>query len=444
MRTPLTGGPDREYRSGEIEPSQVVQSPAMAEPGDWEEKTVVDDSQLYSAKDGPNTASVGTITGDDELTIDDAHKPLTGLRPKPQPQRPATPAAPKSAAAAVPEAARGKLVVIAGNDSGREYPLLGKTMTVGRGIDNDVVLTDIAVSRKHLSISFEGTRYFLNDKGSGNGTIINQRVETGTRPLSHGDRIEIGNTVFRFEHPASEKEAWSAGKPPAVPASVPKSTSAGHAAPPSPNLRSTSGGHPPPPPLAAPPLAAPLPAPPLTPPPTPASLPLPAPNPPEPQGVAPPPQDIPLGPPETLTGPGPVVGSGLGMVEPAFEPAFEAPRPELPPQLPSSPAPFFAPPAAPPPLAAPPHVPLVPRAPADVRRIMIGLAAGLVGLIGIAVGGLFLGDDASMARSAQPPVQIEEMVLPLIGSLLEIASPPPAIAPSVTPPAATDAVAPAP
>ena len=439
---PLRGGPDREYRSGEIEPSQVVQSPAMAEPADWEEKTVVDDSQLYSAKDGPNTASIGTITGDDELTIDEPHRPVSGLRPKPVPQRPAAPVTP-TPAAHVPEAARGKLLVIAGNDSGREYPLLGKTITVGRGIDNDVVLTDIAVSRKHLSISFDGARYHLNDKGSGNGTIINQRVETGTRPLNHGDRIEIGNTVFRFEHPASEKESLAAGGA-AVPAPQPKIPSAGHAAPPLPNLRSTSGGHPPPPPLPAPPVAAPpLPAPPVAAPPLPAppvAASLPLPGPPEARGAAPPvlsqAPGISPAPPAPMPGPAPV------------ELAFEAPPPELSLPAPAPGAPFFAPPAAPPMAApaivAPPHVPLVPRAPTDARKLMIGLAAGVVGLIGIAVGGLFLGDDASMARNAQPPVRIEEMVLPLIGPLLDFTMPPPAVTPSAEPAAPTDVVAPAP
>lgn len=97
----------------------------------------------------------------------------------------------------------GKLVVISGNDNGREFQLHGTTMSVGRALDNDVVLTDIAVSRKHLSIEFDGQQYVLVDHGSGNGSVINDRMETGRCTLRHGDRIELGNTVFRFEHPMS-------------------------------------------------------------------------------------------------------------------------------------------------------------------------------------------------------------------------------------------------
>jgi hypothetical protein len=96
-----------------------------------------------------------------------------------------------------------KLIVIAGNDNGREFPLTGKPITIGRALDNDVVLSDIAVSRKHLSLAFDGRRYLLIDHASGNGTLINDRLETGSCLLTHGDRLELGNTVFRLEHPAS-------------------------------------------------------------------------------------------------------------------------------------------------------------------------------------------------------------------------------------------------
>ncbi len=232
--TLLSGGPAHGYRSGEIEPTNTPQVPTpAAENNDWEEKTVVDDGQLYGPKKKPRTLSpsnppdLGSTTDDDHTFAEVQKSPSSppGLSPRTitfQPagskQAPGQPGAkpgpasarPDSANAPVPEAVRGKLVVVAGNDSGREFPLTGKPITVGRGIDNDVVLTDIAVSRKHLMLSFVGDHYKLTDKGSGNGTIINQRVETGNCPLTHGDRIEIGNTVFRFEHPASEA-ADSAG-----------------------------------------------------------------------------------------------------------------------------------------------------------------------------------------------------------------------------------------
>lgn len=421
----LTGGPDREYRSGEIEPSQVIQ-PQQGPDGDWEEKTVVDDSQLYNTKDGSST--IGTTTGEEELTIDEPSKTgATGMgrftvpaRPtpppaRPAPMRPAEPAArPKIAPTpgAVPESAQGKLVVIAGNDAGREFPLHGKAITVGRGIDNDVVLTDIAVSRKHMSIAFDGSRYQLTDKGSGNGTIINQRVETGTRPLSHGDRIEIGNTVFRFEHPASEKEPWAAGAQ-AKPAPAP------------PKL----AGSPPPPALPASP---PRPAPPDS-------------------GGPPPVAAAASGPPATLTGSSPVGDAAFELPQPESTPGVDTSSTWVPQPLASSPATPAAASALAPPAPvvsssfaspgdtwgapSPAYAPLVPRGPISGRQLLAGAAATFAGLIGAAIAGMLLGGHPPMA--AEPPVRVEDMLLPLLEPLLELGAEAGAVPPGIEPDSAT-------
>src|SRR5690606_2575356 len=66
---------------------------------------------------------------------------------------------------------------------------------------NDLVLTDIAVSRKHFDLRFENSAWVLVDRGSGNGTLVNGAVEDHPFQLAHGDTIEIGNTQFRFDQP---------------------------------------------------------------------------------------------------------------------------------------------------------------------------------------------------------------------------------------------------
>jgi hypothetical protein len=101
------------------------------------------------------------------------------------------------------DAGRAKVVIVSGSDEGRKFELTGRNVSVGRGMDNDIVLTDLAVSRRHLRIDKEGQSYFLQDQGSGNGTLLNGRDEDGRALLRHGDRIEIGNTVMRFEFPRS-------------------------------------------------------------------------------------------------------------------------------------------------------------------------------------------------------------------------------------------------
>jgi hypothetical protein len=69
-------------------------------------------------------------------------------------------------------------------------------------MDNDVVLADIAVSRKHTLVCFEGNQFVVRDLGSGNGTLLNSK-RVDTTPLQDGDQLELGNTLLRFVSPVA-------------------------------------------------------------------------------------------------------------------------------------------------------------------------------------------------------------------------------------------------
>jgi pSer/pThr/pTyr-binding forkhead associated (FHA) protein len=105
-------------------------------------------------------------------------------------------------AAAIAPGNVARLVITQGNDAGQEFDIRpGKAYTIGRAIDNDVVLTDIAVSRKHFDLRFQDGVWVVVDRGSGNGTVVNDNLEDNPFMLANGDVIEIGNTVFRFDQP---------------------------------------------------------------------------------------------------------------------------------------------------------------------------------------------------------------------------------------------------
>jgi hypothetical protein len=92
------------------------------------------------------------------------------------------------------------LVVVSGKDEGKRFALSGEETSVGRSIDNDVILTDIAVSRKHMKVVVQNGHPMLKDLGSGNGSLLNgEKVRDAI--LKHGDRIEIGETVLMYEAP---------------------------------------------------------------------------------------------------------------------------------------------------------------------------------------------------------------------------------------------------
>jgi hypothetical protein len=98
-------------------------------------------------------------------------------------------------------AAAGTLVIIAGNDRGKTFDLTGRRVSLGRGIDNDIILTDLAVSRQHLALDFDGKSYYARDLGSGNGTLINDFEQREKCLVNDGDRMEIGNTIVRIDLP---------------------------------------------------------------------------------------------------------------------------------------------------------------------------------------------------------------------------------------------------
>jgi hypothetical protein len=109
----------------------------------------------------------------------------------------------------VPGGVFGVLQIVVGNDRGKHYSLQLSQTSIGRGADQDLVLADISVSRRHIRITIEGDRYRVTDLGSGNGTLVNG-VRTESALLNDGDQIAIGNTVLRLDHAPSRAIAPTA------------------------------------------------------------------------------------------------------------------------------------------------------------------------------------------------------------------------------------------
>jgi pSer/pThr/pTyr-binding forkhead associated (FHA) protein len=84
-----------------------------------------------------------------------------------------------------------------------EYPFVKEGVTIGRQVDNTVVIDNLAVSGFHARIDKKGSDYILTDLQSTNGTFVNNE-KISSRKLSHGDNILIGKHVILFV--ASDKE----------------------------------------------------------------------------------------------------------------------------------------------------------------------------------------------------------------------------------------------
>lgn len=80
----------------------------------------------------------------------------------------------------------------------KDIPLDKPLVTIGRKMDNDVVIDNLAVSGHHARVVEENGTYFLEDTGSTNGTFLNE-TKIEKQRLQPGDQIRVGKHVLMYE-----------------------------------------------------------------------------------------------------------------------------------------------------------------------------------------------------------------------------------------------------
>ena len=91
------------------------------------------------------------------------------------------------------------LAVLEGPLAGRSIPLAGQPILFGRAQDADVVLEDDYSSGRHARLFPQGSRWFIEDLGSTNGTFVGEAQLTRAQPLEPGQRIRIGKTLMELK-----------------------------------------------------------------------------------------------------------------------------------------------------------------------------------------------------------------------------------------------------
>ena len=82
--------------------------------------------------------------------------------------------------------------------TGAKYPLLPIT-TLGRSATNSVVVDDSFASSEHSRIVLKNGQWWLEDRNSRNGTLLNEEPIFDHTILADGDIIGIGNYFYKFE-----------------------------------------------------------------------------------------------------------------------------------------------------------------------------------------------------------------------------------------------------
>lgn len=122
-----------------------------------------------------------------------------------------------------PEGAAGttdRLVVARAGTTPVTYPLAGNSVTIGRAEDNDVVLTEGGVSRRHARLDREALGWTVTDLGSTNGTYLedSRLLPDAPRSWATGETLRLGSYYLRWQ-PGREPSTIAAAAAPAGPGS---------------------------------------------------------------------------------------------------------------------------------------------------------------------------------------------------------------------------------
>ena len=90
-----------------------------------------------------------------------------------------------------------RLVIVSGPNRGSSFALVEGENTLGRQMDNHIVLTSSKISKRHCSILVSPQEVYLRDESSTNGTFVNGAL-TKKQKLKNGDKVSVGDFVLEL------------------------------------------------------------------------------------------------------------------------------------------------------------------------------------------------------------------------------------------------------
>jgi predicted component of type VI protein secretion system len=88
-----------------------------------------------------------------------------------------------------------QLVMRSGPNPGQTFELDQDMLTIGRDATNDIVISDIEISRRHARLTLQAGSYVLEDLGSTNGTYADGQRLMGPHVLQPGELVMLGENV---------------------------------------------------------------------------------------------------------------------------------------------------------------------------------------------------------------------------------------------------------
>jgi len=109
-----------------------------------------------------------------------------------------------SAASREPTTELGRLIVLAspaGEPAEGSTLILDAITTIGRDVNNAIVIDDQFASSQHAVLTYRGRTWYVEDLNSTNGTFVNGQPVEGVAPVGFGDDLQIGQVRLRLERP---------------------------------------------------------------------------------------------------------------------------------------------------------------------------------------------------------------------------------------------------
>ncbi|MGP5072297.1 FHA domain-containing protein FhaB/FipA [Arthrobacter rhombi] len=90
------------------------------------------------------------------------------------------------------------LAILEGPLTGTSLDLAASPILLGRAQEATLVLEDDYASGRHARLFPQGSRWFIEDLGSTNGTYLGEHQLTRAQPVDIGQPIRIGKTVMEL------------------------------------------------------------------------------------------------------------------------------------------------------------------------------------------------------------------------------------------------------
>lgn len=101
-----------------------------------------------------------------------------------------------------------QLVMRVGPSPGKIFTLSQSEVYIGRDINNEIVVNDAEISRRHSRLTAHSGGYTIEDLGSTNGTFVNGQRIAGQQLLEAGQTVRLGeNITFSYEMTGYDPDA---------------------------------------------------------------------------------------------------------------------------------------------------------------------------------------------------------------------------------------------